>query len=204
MTILTDHRREVETLAYRARTFHGLSVTEALAEIAPHLTRAERASAFGDLIDGIGLRDAATKACTVDTHEVAQVLADRVTPRVAVLAAGTVYPFLLASAKIRAAIVRCDFDKRDGLDELDGLDANVDGAWDELLKIRDGYFTAASDYPDTDPDRLEELAEQALRAVLADFSFRVEHQLEQRLVEFTVLAWRFADAARLRLTGGAR
>lgn len=198
MTILThqDRRREVEALAYRARSFPHMSAVEDLADLAPHLTPAARDAAVADLIDGLTLRDAAVAACAAEPHTVAEVLAGRVIPRVAIRAAGTVYPFLLSAARVRAAIARRDYDA------LDRLDRDLDGALAELTDVRAGNIGAV-DCPDADPDRLEELAEEKVTAALGDFSARAQRKLEQRLEQFTVLAWRYADSARLRLTGGA-
>lgn len=196
-TIVTDARRELEALAYRVRSFPAMSAEADLAEIAPHLTPAARDAAFGDLIDGIGLRDAACKACKADRADVATILGDPAIRHTAIRAAGTTFPFVLSSAKVVAAIARRDYDA------LDGLDRNLDGARAELANIKAGYFTSG-DYGDADPEQLEELAEQKLMAALADFAFRQEHLLESRLVRFTVAAWRFADGARMRLMGGAR
>lgn len=199
MTILTyqDRRREVEALAYQVRTFPGLSAESDLADLAPHLTPAERDAAFGDLVDGIALRDAATKACEAGRGDVATILGDPGIRHTATRAAGTTFPFVLSSAKVVAAIDARDYEA------LDGLDRNLDGALAELANIKAGYFTAA-DYGDADPEQLVELAQQKVLAALADFAFRQEALLEKRLVRFTVACWRFADGARMRLTGGAR
>lgn len=199
MTILTHHdrRREVESLAYRARSFAHMSVSEDLADIAPHLTPAARDAAFGDLVDGLTVRDAATKACAADPAKVAGILTGPGIRHTAIRAAGHWYPLTLSTARIVEMAAARDFDA------LDGLDRDVDAAVAELANIRKGYFTAA-DYDDADPERLEELAEEKVTAALANFAARQERLLGVRLERFTVAAWRFADGARMRLTGGAR
>lgn len=198
-TQITDHRRWEEVLAYRAMDFPNMSVREHLAEIAPDLPEATRDLHFGDLIDGLRLRDAACKACEAEPRAVAQVLTERVNPKVAVRAAGHLLAFVRSTANVVALIAAEDFGA------LDGLDRNLDGALAEQSNVQNGYLTD-TEYGDEecpDPALVKELAQEKVTAVLADFSFRMELQLATRLEQFTVAAWRFTDGARLRLTGGA-
>ncbi|MUN41499.1 hypothetical protein [Actinomadura litoris] len=209
MQQITDPRREVEVLAYQVRSHPGLSAAADLTDIAPGLSDAARTAAFGDLIDGIGLRDAAKLACEAGPEHVAAVLTDLVDPRLAARVTGVDYPALLATARTRTAIIAADYAGKAGdwdgeaWDRLDRLDENVDGALGELADVQSGNATAA-DYPDADPDRLAELVQEKVTAALACLAFDVQHRLDALLTDFTVAAWRFADAARMRLTGGAR
>ncbi|MDL4812726.1 hypothetical protein [Actinomadura opuntiae] len=194
----TPSRREVEAIAYRAMTFPNMSHADDLAEVAPHLTPAERDAALADLVDAIRLRDAACRACTAASADVAAVLAEHADPLTARAAkAGHLLVDALTAARTRAQIAARD------LDAIDGLDANVDGARAELDDVRDGYTTPAEMDADTDPDRMEEAAEQKLTAALANLSFVVEHRLEKLLIDLTRAAWRHCDTTRLHMTGGA-
>jgi len=203
-----DRRQEVERLAALTRTFPGISAAADLAELAPHLTAAERDEAFGDYMDAAAVRDAACKACAIPAHELAGFLAEHVNTNLAVRAAGIVYPQLLVAAKTRTAISAAAHagkaDEWDGpaWDALDGLDRDVDGALAELADVRSGHLGSA-EMPEADPERLEELAQEKVTAALANVAFVVDHRLDGLLVDFTVAAWRHADGARLRLTGGA-
>ena len=192
-----DDRRELESLAYRARSFPDMSVEGDLAEIAPDLTVIARDSYFGELIDGITVRDAACKACAAGRSEIVEILDEPRIGRTATRAAGVLYRMVLATARVCAAIERRDWAV------LEDLDRGVAGARDELRNLKAGFFTS-DDYPDADPERLVELAEEKVEAALGDFSVRQSALLESRLELFTVAVWRFADRARMRLTGGAR
>jgi len=190
-----DVRQELEALAYQVRSFPTLGIEHDLAHIAPHLTAAERDAAFGDLVDGIGLRGTAVRACEADLSCVAEILTKWVTPKVAARVAGLEYPAVLVAAKVVAAI------RARNWDALGGLDRDVDGALEELLDLTSGR-TGLAEYPDADPELLEQLAEEKVTAALGNLSFVAQHRLEQALVAFTVAVWRFTDNARLRLTGG--
>ncbi|MFB4306899.1 hypothetical protein [Actinomadura sp. GTD37] len=195
-TTVTDQRHQIEAIAYQAISFPGMSAEDTLADIAPHLSAGERDSAFSDLVDGIGLRGTAVRACEAVPACVAEILTKWVTPKVAVRAAGTLYPELLVAAKVVAAIQARNWDA------IVGLDRDVDGARDELLDLT-SCRSGASEYPDADPELLEQLAEEKVTAALANLAFVAEHRLEQLLVDFAVSAWRFTSDARMRLTGGA-
>lgn len=194
-TILTDPRREVEALAYRAMSSPYLSVEGDLEEIARHLSRLERLDAFNDMKAGIRVRDAARKACDADRAEVVTILSDPAIRHTAIKAAGHLYPQALATARVVAWIAARDWER------LEGLDANLDGAVAELNAIRDGYYGPAEYGDEADEETLERLAQEKVRAALADFAFRQEHLLAQRLEEFAVATTRYADRARMYLMG---
>lgn len=213
MNTIIDHRREVDRLAYTVRSFPRMSAAEALADLAPGLTAAERDEAFGDYVDASVLRDALCKACEIPAEKLATLanyLIENVDVRLASRAANVSFISLLTLTQTHVSIIAAaEMAKADewtgpAWDALDGRDKSVDGALAKLAGIRDGYWTS-TDFPDADPEQLEQLAKEEVVTALEAFEYITEHRIkETALVDVTVACWRFADAARLRLVGGAR